>query len=68
MPFKGHFVRSASTSAAKASGLSIDAIISMADWTNESTFNKFYYKPSLPVTHGTSVLSKQNKLINSCSK
>ena len=55
--FKGHSVRSASTSAAKASGLSIDTIISMADWTSASTFNKFYYKPSLPITYGTAVLS-----------
>lgn len=55
--FKGHSVRGASTSAAKAAGLSIDTIISMADWTNKSTFNKFYYRPSLPVKYGTSVLS-----------
>ncbi len=54
--FKGHSVRSASTSAAKASGLSIDTIISMADWTSASTFTKFYYKPSLPITYGTAVL------------
>ena len=58
--FKGHSVRSASTSAAKASGLSIDTIISMADWTNESTFKKFYYRPSLPVTYGTAVLSNSS--------
>ena len=58
--FKGHSVRSASTSAARASGLSIDTIISMADWTNESTFKKFYYRPSLPVTYGTTVLSNSS--------
>jgi hypothetical protein len=32
--FKGHSVRGASTSA-------IDTILSMADWTNHSTFNQF---------------------------
>ena len=58
--FTGHSVRSASTSAARASGLSIDTIISMADWTNESTFKKFYYSPSLPVTYGTTVLSNSS--------
>ena len=58
--FTGHSVRSASTSAAWASGLSIDTIISMADWTNESTFKKFYYRPSLPVTYGTTVLSNSS--------
>ena len=51
--FKGHSVRGASTSAAKRAGLSIGTILSMADWTNTSTFNKFYYKPSLPVLFGT---------------
>lgn len=55
--FKGHSVRAASTSAAKRAGLSIGTILSMADWTNRSTFNKFYYKPSLPVLFGTTVLS-----------
>ena len=58
--FKGHSVRSASTSAARASGLSINTIISMADWTNESTFKKFYYRPSLPVTYGTAFLSNSS--------
>ena len=55
--FKGHSVRGASTSAAKRAGLSIGTILSMADWTNTSTFNKFYYKPSLPVLFRTTVLS-----------
>ena len=40
--FKGHSVRRASTSAAKGSRLSIHTILSMADWTNESTFAKFF--------------------------
>ena len=33
---------------------------SMADWTNESTFKKFYYRPSLPITYGTTVLSNSS--------
>ena len=55
--FSGHSVRSASTSAAKAAGLPVDTILSMADWTNQSTFNTFYYKPSLQVSYGTAVLT-----------
>ena len=55
--FKGHSVRGASTSAAKCAGLSISTILSMADWTSSSKFNKFYYKPSLPISYGTAVLS-----------
>ena len=55
--FKGHSERGASTSAAKRAGLSIGTILSMADWTNTSTLNKFYFKPSFPVLFGTTVLS-----------
>jgi hypothetical protein len=55
--FKGHSVRGASTSAARRAGMGIGTILSMADWTNESTFTKFYYNPSLPVSFGTTVLS-----------
>jgi hypothetical protein len=58
--FKGHSVCGASTTAVKTAGLSIDTILSMADWTNKSTFNKFYYRPSLPVTYGKSVLTNHN--------
>ena len=57
--FGGHSVRSASTSTAKNAGLSIEMILDMADWTNPSTFNLFYYKPTLPVSYGTSVLSQK---------
>ena len=57
--FGGHSVRSASTSTAKKAGLSIDIILDMADWTSPSTFNLFYYKPTSPVSYGTSVLSQK---------
>jgi hypothetical protein len=40
--FKRHSVRGASTSAAKRAGMGIGTMLSMADWTNESTFTKFY--------------------------
>ena len=58
--FGDHSVRSASTSTAKNAGLSIEMILDMAlDWTNPSTFNLFYYKPTLPVSYGTSGLSQK---------
>ena len=57
--FGGHSVRGASTSSAKQAGLSIDMILDMADWTSTSTFNRFYYKPTLPVSFGTIVLSQK---------
>ena len=53
--YGGHSVRSASTSTAKKAGLSINIILDMADWTSPSTFNLSYYKPTLPVSCGTSV-------------
>jgi hypothetical protein len=39
--FKGRSVRAAWTSAAKRAGLGIGTVLSMADWTNTSTFKKF---------------------------
>jgi hypothetical protein len=57
--FGGHSVRGASTSSAKQAGLNIDMILDMADWTSTSTFNRFYYKPTLPVSFGTIVLSQK---------
>ena len=43
--FKAHSVRGASTSAARANGVSIQDILKTADWSKESTFRKFYYRP-----------------------
>ena len=40
--FGSHSVRSASTSMARQAGLRIDMILNMANWTSQSTFNRFY--------------------------
>ena len=45
--FKAHSVRGASTSAASMQGVTTDDILSAADWSTESTFQKFYCKPGL---------------------
>lgn len=42
--FKAHSVRSASSSAAFASGCSIKDILTTANWSNAKTFKKFYNK------------------------
>ena len=42
--FKGHSTRSASTSKACLSGISVDDILSRGSWSNESTWQKFYHK------------------------
>ena len=43
--FKAHSIRGASTSKAVNMGVSINDIISTADWTNIRTFEKFYHRP-----------------------
>ncbi len=43
--FKAHSTRGASTSAAARAGISIPEIINLGDWTRETTFKRFYYRP-----------------------
>ena len=43
--FKAHSTRAASTSAAAASGVPMKDILKTANWSRESTFQKFYLKP-----------------------
>ena len=43
--FRAHSTRGAATSAALRTGTSIPEIVRLADWTKESTFKKFYYRP-----------------------
>ena len=45
--FSDHSIRGASTSEALRQGISITEILGMADWSQESTFSKFYYGPQL---------------------
>lgn len=42
--FKAHSTRSASTSKARDSGIAINDIMKMADWSNARTFQRFYYR------------------------
>ena len=52
-----HSCRSASTSAAKASGLSLSEIFKSAGWSNATTFARFYDKLFVSENFGQSVLS-----------
>ena len=56
--FKAHSVRGASTSAAANAGVTTQDILNAADWSSESVFQKFYYKPEQNNRFGVSVLSK----------
>lgn len=56
--FKAHSVRGAATSAAAKEGVTLNDILKAADWSNETVFQKFYYKPEMKDTFGAAVLSK----------
>ena len=51
-------VRSASTSTAASAGVTTNDILDAADWSSDSVFQKFYYKPLKKSTFGQAVLSK----------
>ena len=42
--FKPHSCRSASRSAATNAGVTIDSVLKQRNWTNASTFDKYYFK------------------------
>ena len=54
-----HSTRPASTSTALKSGVPISDIINVVDWTQASTFRKFYQKP-IKDTYGVKILSSAN--------
>ena len=60
--FKAHSIRGASTSAAADAGISIPEILEAADWSNMSTFEKFYHRPNKKTQFGTSVLKSASNL------
>ena len=44
--FKAQSSWGAATTAAVEAGISLPQILTLADWSGPSTFNKFYYRPS----------------------
>ena len=55
--FKAHSVRSAATSAAANQGVTTEEILKAADWSTESSFQRFYYKPVRDTNFARTVLS-----------
>ena len=55
--FTAHSTRGASSSAAADSGITINDILKAADWSTESVFRKFYYRPTHDPLYGRAVLS-----------
>jgi len=52
--FSAHSTRGTSTSAAAAAGISTPEILVRAGWSNESTFERFYHRPSQDVNKAAS--------------
>ena len=55
--FSAHSVRGKSTSAAVAKGIHVADILAVADWSRDSTFKRFYYRPSSEDDYAQKVLS-----------
>ena len=47
------------------SGVTVEDILKAADWSNQGTFQKFYYKPTHSPTFGSSVLAANKDSSNS---
>jgi len=55
--FKAHSVRGASSSAALRKGVHISDILQTADWSKDSTFKWFYYRPVADDGYASAVLN-----------
>ena len=55
--FKAHSIRGASATAACERGVHLDQILSTADWSKDSTFRRFYYRPVHNTDYAEKVLS-----------
>ena len=54
--FKVHSVRGASSTAASQKGVLIEDILRTVDWSRDSTFRRFYYRPSHKSSYAQAVL------------
>ena len=59
--FNAHPVRGASSTAANL-GITTNDILKAADWSFESVFQRFYYKPTEDPSFGRAVLSSKDSL------
>ena len=61
--FKGHSIRGTVTTEAARQGFSIPDILQFADWSQQSTFIKFYYGPQFNPSAGRAVLLSNEHLL-----
>ena len=57
LEFSAHSVQGVSSSVAANLGITANDILKAADWSSESVFQKFYYKPTEDLSFGRAVLS-----------
>ena len=60
--FKGHSVRGAVATEAAKQDFSIPDILQFADWSQASTFTKFYYRPQFDTSPGRAILSSTTQI------
>ena len=59
--FKAHSTRGAATTAAANAGITTEEILKAANWSSDTVFKNFYYKPTKNVKFGQAVLTSQKK-------
>ena len=59
--FKAHSVRGASSTAASEKGVLIEDILRKADWSTDSTFRKFYYRPTQANNYAQTLLQPRGE-------
>ena len=59
--FKAHSVRGASSTAALRKGVLIEDILRAADWSTDSTFWRFYYRPTHENNYAQTLLQSNHK-------
>lgn len=60
--FTAHSVRGASASTASNMGVTTNDILGAADWSSNSVFERFYYKPVHDPSYGKAVLSSTGRV------
>ena len=61
--FSAHSVRGASATAAMDKGVTLTDILHVADWSSDTTFRRFYYRPMKDATYAHKVLSPKSDLV-----
>ena len=62
--FSDHSTRSASTSWAAAKGIPINDILKAANWSSQTTFEQYYFRPTTSATYARMIL--QSTTENRC--